>query len=870
MAITIEQAHSFILRAKRARDNWLVMADRSWGEIKKRQKNNRLWTVSPNAIRKRAKYPAWYSIFKIRQPLVLSRVGIPIGKDTTQDGIDNIGAIAALCLERLAVNLARSFDFFDVMARCRDDFLATNFAQCRAYYERDTVKEEVKEYITPQKDEKTGDVVFIDAAGQTIVSDDIGQDDVGYFIETEQIVDIEDERICLEHILYKDVYVDPDIRSWNRCKRLAFAEYYSRDEFKQIFGAKALLTLPSDDTNPDYLRDNRPDPKSDLICVFEYWDEFEKDCKWFCDNGTDFISPKSYLAGEQSEDYGKLNGLYNLSKFFPTPSPLIMNQATDEFWPVPEYYQLVEILEDIHTIFSRMMACTRAIRSRVLFDANVEGLQQALNEAWEGDAFGVSNLAQALVRAGGRLDGVVQYIPVAEMIEGLQQLYQALEQRLNSVYKLTGTSDLLQGLVTDPTQRTFGERQMTEKYALNQLADPQRKMQEFVRASYQLLCEMALQNFTDASLDRYVVPQTLPPDHQARYRAAMGMLKNNQKRFRVELETDSTIAINENYDKQIRVELTNTLTGALEKAANIAQTNPALLGVELHCLKFLIQGFRQGKMFQQEITQAIDNVLKDQQAHANDPPPFDKEEARAALDKQALALEEQKAIAKVNADNAALQVEQLKVQSNERLEIARIQQDSFKLQLEQARIAQDDRLAAIQSQIDGFQIQNNSIDAAEKLKLGYAQLSSDIQIAQEKLQTDRDALAVEMRKITDKQEVEAFNAQMAAQVSQHELALADAQQQLEAYRVQLDEKEKYMTEARLQSEHELEKMRAQLEIVAQIAQARQAQMPVQPPIHVTVAAPTPVKTKKKIKVSRDQAGNAEYQVEDIQDPTGGA
>lgn len=111
MSISVEEAREFIVEANRSRESWLQLAERSWGEIKKRTRSGKLWSSTPNSAKRKAKYPAWFSIFKIRQPLLLSRVGVPIGRDVTQDGIDNVGSTAAILLERLAVNLAKSFDF---------------------------------------------------------------------------------------------------------------------------------------------------------------------------------------------------------------------------------------------------------------------------------------------------------------------------------------------------------------------------------------------------------------------------------------------------------------------------------------------------------------------------------------------------------------------------------------------------------------------------------------------------------------------------------------------------------------------------------------------------------------------------------------
>lgn len=700
--MTIEEAKQFIKDADKSRENWHKLAVASWMEIKKQQRNNiPLQAIQPNTVKRLSKYPAWYSIFKIRQPLVLSRIGIPVGRDTTQDGNDNIGATAAICLERLATNLPKSFDFFDVLSSARDDGIVTNVGTVRGYYEKRDVKQKVKEYITPQKSEETGEVIFLDGSGAEVLTDNISQDDEGYFIEHDEVVDVVEEKICLEPVLYSDLYVDPGIRRWARCRRIAFACHYSQREFVDIFGKQALESIPAPKEDEN---DPNGSAKRQCIKVFEFWDEYEKKVYWFADGGSDFIKPKGYKDEDEEYQEEEVNGLYNLEKFFPCPEPFVLNQCTDEFWPVPEYFQVQELLEDIHRIFARMMAVTRAIRSRLLFDSNVEGLQAALNEATEGDAIGVTNLAQSLAGAGGTLEGVVQYIPVEKMINGLQQLYVALEQRLNTLYKLTGTSDLLQGLVTDPTQRTFGERQMTEKYALNQLAEPQRKMQEFVRSCYQLMCEMALKNFKDASLEMYIMPQTLQPDQQQQYKAAVEMLRQNTKRFRIELETDSTIALNEQYDKQMRVELVNTLTSAIEKTASTAASSPALVGIELHALKFLVQGFKQGKLFQQEITQAIDDVIK---MSEETPAPFNKEQADFELEKQKFQLRVQEVQQKAG-------IEQQKVQAEMFRTSADIQKGNAELSLQQRRDELMGQLAVLNYQLDqqkaGVEIQNKLAD----------------------------------------------------------------------------------------------------------------------------------------------------------------
>jgi|LakMenE01Jun11ns_1017448.scaffolds.fasta_scaffold9955877_4 hypothetical protein len=783
MAISVEEVKAFIEDAKKARESWLVWADRSWAEIKKRQRNNRLLSVTPNSAKRRAKYPAWYGIFKIRQPLLLSRTGIPICKDSTQDGTDNVGASAAFFKERLAINLAKSFPFFDALATARDDFLVTNFGILRAYYERDEVKQKVKERIFPQQMEGTEDVVFIDGAGDIVESDDIGQDDEGYFIETDEVVDVENERVCLDQALYKEVYIDPDIKRFNRCERMAFELHYSVPQFKAVFGARAYAALGKADDPKDGV--DEAAPKRQTIKVYEYWDKYERKVMWVPELGSEFITPKAMQMPEEYDEGEQPNGLYNLEHFFPVPDPILSNQATDEFWPVPEFYQLVELIEDIHTIFSRMMALTKAIRARVLFDNNVEGLQEALAEATEGDAFGVPNLSQSLVNNGGSLDSVVQYIPVEKMVSALAQVYQALEQRLNTLYRLTGVSDLLQGLIADGTQRTFGERQMLEKYALNQHAEPQRKMQEFVRNCYDLLCEMALKNFKDESLERYMMPATAPQVHQQNFKAALDLLKDDRKRFRIELETDSTIALNEQYDKQMRVELVNTLTSAIEKVAGIAASSPALVAIELHALKYMVQGFRQGKMFQQEITQAIDQVLKQMQEAAQQTPAPNPEMLKFEFEKQVKESE--------------LKLKEYQILSTERIETARIQ-------LEQ-------QMAQLKGQMESYTVQSDEANRNADRAIQYEKIRNDIAVSQAQIAQRQGELQLEAQRLTDQRAANEYDAQASERLAMFDFELKQAAQQLEQYRIQIDAEERWATENRLQREAQLNEMLTNVELV---------------------------------------------------------
>ncbi len=855
MAVTYEEAKAFIKDATRYKNNWEMVSNRSWDEIKKRRPDGKLWSLDMTKNRRMVRYPVWNSIFKIRQSLILSRLGIPICRDTTQDGSDTVGATAAILKERLAASLAKAQPLFDNLCASRDDFLATNFSIGRVYYERDEVKERVKELVVPEKrisPEGIEETIFFDSEGDEIATDDIMQDDEGYFIYRNQIVDVENETVCYEPILYRDVYVDPDARRWQRVKRLAFANYYSEPEFKEIFGADAFMDLSRG--TPDMESGELAYPKRQTIKVYEYWDYYDRQCYWFAENGSKFITPRSYLMPEEDEGYGykELNGLYNLHGFFPSPPPLIMNSPTDEFWPIPEYYQLMEVIYEIHAIFSRMMETTRAYRARLIFDDTIEGLKEALNELPEAGAIGVTNLSSSLVQSGGRLENAVQYIPTEGIIASLQQLYISLEQRLNMVYRLTGVSDMLQGLAADQTQRTFGERQMTEKYALNQLEEPQRKMAEYVRDVYELLTETAIKNFKDASLEMYIMPQTLQPGDRERYGAALGMLKDNFKRFRFELSTDETIALNEQYDKQMATELVNTLTSALEHTASIAESQPELVAIELHALKFLIQRYARGaKLFQTQITESIDNVVrKNEEQAANAQPPFDKDQAMYQLEVQRFQLEVQR-------DQAKSQVQMFDSQTN--------------AQLAQMEMAQKERLAQLKAQLESMKMNAQAATENNKMQISYQELIAGINQSREELAIRQQELLLEYQKVSNAKEYEQYKLMLEDKFGTADAQLARTAQMIEAQYTQADMQERWATEQRLQAEHGINEALAQVEMLTKMKSAmneQPAQVQQQQP-GVVIEAPKPVPTtiKRTKKVELDRKGRP-VKIEDSESQSG--
>lgn len=845
--INIRDAKSFLDSADLERESWLKCAKRSWEEIKKVQTNGLLYSVMPNSARKRIRYPLWYSTWKIRRPMVYARTPIPIGMDELE-GKDPVGETAAIMKERLALNLMKRSAFDECMGGARDDSLITQFGAGRLYVESHDSVEEERIYVQLIQDDAGNQFYQLPDGGILEPTAAVLSDEIGPYIVTENVVAVENEKICSKHVIFRDILIDPCAYRWSDVREIAFGYDYSPEHFRKTFGKEALsgLALPQE-------RAGRK-KKQYMIKVWEYWNLDKRQMAFLTPAGdkflkkldSDYDDEDDPVALETEKDGTIYQDPYGLEEFWPCPKPMVFDQPSDSFWPISEWYQYCDLLEEIHNIASNIFILSRAVRIRCLFDNSIPALQPLINESGQADWIGIDNLTTVLTKAGGSLANVVAYLPIDPMVTALNELYVAMQQRLEKFGQLSGTSDLLQGK-GDEVERTYGEQQMRAKFAMNQLEPYQTDMQRFAKDTLELMCEMALKNFSDESLRQYIVPETMTAEHQANYAAGMELLKNDRKRrFRVDLETDSTIALDEQYDMNMRRACADALTNVLKATAETIEMSPMLAPPLIEMARNVAQGFRQGKLFVNSMDASLDAVLKKAEelaAQPPPPPPFDKDQAMAKLEAQKIRQAGEKLI-----QDGKIAV--AKIQSDERIEVAKLNQETY--------------LQSIESQIEQLKLGLEQGKTSAELQLAYQTLSANVVKAQQQLALDRDALLVEIRKIVDAKEMKQFDAMIADRFKPAEMQLEAQRQQIDAMELALRERDQAL-EARQQTfiaqnqavDNELNKVKTMLE--AQKLADERNKPPEIPAI--TINMPEPKARKKKIKITKR---NADDEVEELE------
>lgn len=844
--ITIEDVRQFITDAEKKAEDYLNISDRSWREIEKRNQDGKLYGGNNlNLVRRWTKFPLWWSVWKIRQPITLARMPIPTLKDTQGD--DPYGRTACVIGERFTRGILKTFEMYPEISSSNDDFLVTNFGWGRWFYRNELCPEEEKIYleVIPPETEGAPPLFFMPNGEMVEDPSSILKDEMGHYILTGNTITVDNEEVYFKSGVYSNLIVDPDVTKWAEVTRLAFKYKYSYREFKDKYGQEALDTLVQGDIEKH--KSGTP------IIVYEYWDKVLKEVRWFAENSQDFFQPKDireldverlkeiYPKNKEKQLGVNNDDLYGLSGFFPCTEPLIINQSTKHFWPVSEYFQVCDLLDDISSIVGRLVHLTKAIRVRFLFDSSVTELKTLIGDNWaanEGSGLGIPNLQAALMQdKNADLSRLVAYFPVEKLIEGLKNMYEAFEQRLNMFYQVTGISDLIRGQTNPDSDKTYGERQMEGKFALNRIEPYQKTLQDWIKNNLQLGMELGLKMFSDKTTDNYITPQTLDREDRERYIPSLALLRDNKKRrFRVDFETDSTIAINEQWRRGQAIETANVITKMQEAVAKTAQEMPELVESQLKIMSHVIGELTDGKLFLDEIQDSIKQVI-DKVNQPKEPEP-NIELEKIKLDGAKFGFEQQK---QVRQD----QFTQMNIQMTSQLEFAKLQakaqQDSITNQLKQLEIN-------IQAGMD-----------QSELQLAVTKLQADIAQGWEDLGIRKETLMKDLRLEVGKAEMEQMRIILDARVKAQEMTLAEADQALKAFEVQIFAKdshaslqERIATEQRLQAEHGVDIESKRIDSIATLLDAVKQEPEKKAPVSIDLSRTLQIKEGNKVEKKKDK------------------
>lgn len=184
-------------------------------------------------------------------------------------------------------------------------------------------------------------------------------------------------------------------------------------------------------------------------------------------------------------------------------------------------------------------------------------------------------------------------------MNALQVLYQARDRVKADSYEISGISDLVRG-ATDPRETATAQERKAQ-YANLRLKKKQQNVQRFVRDVVAIMGEIIAEQFSPETLYKMTGTDFLPDEMKSRFEEAVELLRDDAMRtYRIDIETDSTIAVDENLEKEQRVEFLSAVGSFIQQAQMLAGAVPELTPTLGEMMLFGVRAFKSGRRLRRQ------------------------------------------------------------------------------------------------------------------------------------------------------------------------------------------------------------------------------------------------------------------------------
>ena len=465
-------------------------------------------------------------------------------------------------------------------------------------------------------------------------------------------------------------------RTWEEVNTVWRIVPMTREELVERFGEEIGEQIPLDmKTSSQDVDTASPEELAKMKAnIYELWDKKEKRCVW--------LSKSHQKALDVQEDILGLDG------FFPCPKPLYATTTTDSLIPVPDYALYQDLAKELDTLTDRINGLADSIKVIGVYDSTQTGVKRMLKEGVNTELIPVDNWMMFAEKGG--IKGVIDWLPLSEVVGALNAAYMARDQAKQAVFEIMGISDILRGS-SNPNE-TLGAQQMKGQFASKRLKYMQNAVSTFATHLLKIKAQIICNHYQPETILMISGAEQFSDEDKQLIQPALELLKNNVlNNFRIEVSSNSLIEIDEQQEKQDRMEFLTAVGTYMEKAILLP---PQLHAVAGELLLYGVRGFRTGRQLEGQIDDALES-LKDT---SQQPPKPDPEMIKMQAEQQRQAGEDQRAQQKQVADvqlgqqKLAADQQNAQMKASNEMQLAQLKAQNQQA-LEQEKIASAERIA---------------------------------------------------------------------------------------------------------------------------------------------------------------------------------
>lgn len=469
-------------------------------------------------------------------------------------------------------------------------------------------------------------------------------------------------------------------RTWEEVTQVWRWVYMSKDAVTERFGKKTAKKIAFNSSPDGLTKYGQKEKTNDKAKVCELWDKETGKVYWLTENSVDLL--------DERDDPLDLEG------FFPCAKPLYATTTSDSLIPVPDFILYQDQANELDILTDRIDGLVKSLRVRGVYDASQPALQRLLTEGDNNTLIPVDKW-MAFSEKGG-LKGSIDLLPIETLASALINCYQAQANIKGQIYEITGISDILRGAGAASESATA--QQLKGQYAGLRLRAMQESVALFASELLRLKAQIICTKFQPETILRLAAADQMSPADQQMIPQALQLMQDSPLRsFRIQVASDSLVQLDENQNKQDRMEFMNAFSNFLREAVPAGQASPEMVPMLMDMMKFGLGGFKQGAVMEGSIDAALQNMIKANAQKAQNPQPDPEMLKAQAAEKTAqmkVQADTQSQQARAQAD---MQIEQMKMQMEAQLETQRQQHDA---QLKMQELAAKEQYERWKTELD--------------------------------------------------------------------------------------------------------------------------------------------------------------------------
>lgn len=510
----------------------------------------------------------------------------------------------------------------------------------------------------------------------------------------------------VDYVFWQDFRCSP-ARTWDEVTWVARRVYMTKKDGVARFGEDFNeVPLTHEPIGLDELK-NQNIEQSDMgdlkkAQVWEVWVKPTKEVIWVAEG-------YSKVLDEKEDPYG-------LDSFWPCPRPLFATQTTDTLVPVPDFSMYQDQAEEMDKLTNRIAMLVEAVKVVGVYDASQKGVERMLSEGVNNTLIPVDTWA-AFSEKGG-INGVVDFLPLDMVLQALNECYNSREAAKQVIYEITGLSDIIRG--ASVASETATAQQIKSQYASLRLKRLQTDVAQFASEVLRMKAQLMADLYSPQNL---IEMSGIMGTQDGQFaEQAIQLLKTEPSRsFRIEVASDSLVEMDEQAEKESRLEFLTSAGQFMQQSLPVVQQTPELAPLVAEMLLYGVRAFKGGRQMEAAFDTAMAQLTAPKEPQ---PPPPDPEQIKMEGQMQIEQGRMQAEQAKMQAQG---QLEQLKIQSQQELEVARMQHEQqmelLKQQAETERATYKADLDA-QTKLEIAQIQADSKTQATVVVDGKGELAA--------------------------------------------------------------------------------------------------------------------------------------------------